>query len=101
MAVIPTRRFADDVAIQIAALEAEHEWAWLEILEQDLDLAIQLLARFPDAGRVLASDGARSLRKLRLRRAPYYLWYRTADGEDTYLVRLFHVRQRTARPGRR
>ena len=96
--VIPGTRFAAEVAVQVAALHAAAEWSWVATLEQDLDETSQLLARFPDAGRELARDGERTLRKLRLRRAPFYVWYRTAEGEDTRLVRLFHVRQRTPRP---
>lgn len=79
-------------------LAAEGEWDRLQILGQDLDDLVQLLTRFPDAGRELDREGSHTLRKLRLRRVPFYVWYRTADGEDTWLVRLFHVRQRTPRP---
>ena len=97
-AVRASARFTADVAEQIATLAAAQEWSWLGILEQDLDETAQLLTRFPDAGRELTRAGSVSLRKLRLRRAPFYVWYRTGEGEQTRLVRLFHVRQRTPRP---
>jgi plasmid stabilization system protein ParE len=55
---------------------------------------IELLRRFPESGRELASEGPESLRAIRLRHAPFLVWYRYhADLDEVTLYRMFHVRQ--------
>lgn len=51
-----------------------------------------LLASFPDAGRVLANLEGGTLRKLKLRRCPFVVWYARKPGEIA-LARIFHARQ--------
>jgi len=83
----------------LARLRSQEHASWLAMMRDDLAEIERLLTRFPDAGRVLATEGTFALRKLRLRRAPFYVWYvvDVARQEVTF-VRLFHTRQRTADP---
>jgi plasmid stabilization system protein ParE len=75
----------------------EREWA--ARLREDLDEIGELLGRFPEAGRELARDGDASLRKLRLRRCPFVVWYGFDPlAEQATFIRLFHARQRTPKP---
>ncbi|MBI2323909.1 MAG: type II toxin-antitoxin system RelE/ParE family toxin, partial [Chloroflexi bacterium] len=58
-----------------------------------------LLGIYPLAGRELARHEERTLRRRRLRRAPFVAWYRYApEEEEVTLYRLFHARQRTPEP---
>ena len=73
-------------------------WRWISILERDLDTLRSLLSEFPEAGRELDRVGPKTLRKLKLHRAPYFVWY-SFDPERgrgvVELYRLFHARQLT------
>lgn len=54
----------------------------------------ELLRRFPESGRALASEGPETLRAMPLRHAPFLVWYRYhADLDEVTLYRLFHARQ--------
>lgn len=73
----------------------EHDQA-VRLTEDIVDLE-RLLTDFPEAGREIDRRGARALRKIKLRRCPFIVWYAT-DPRKTVLARLFHARQRTPRP---
>jgi hypothetical protein len=69
---------------------------------QDLGDLEDLLEAFPMAGFELARKGSEALRRMRTRRAPFFVWYvhddgATGDGPITFL-HLFHTRQRTPEP---
>lgn len=72
------------------------EWRWISVLARDLDTLKSLLSQFPEAGRELDRAGARTLRKLKLRRAALFVWY-LFDPERgpgvVELYRFFHARQ--------
>lgn len=81
-------------------LEAS-EWRWILLTAQDLDTLWSLLSQFPEAGRELDRVGGRTLRRLKLHRAPYLVWYSfdPEHGAGTVeLYRLFHARQLTPEP---
>lgn len=85
-------KFARDVAAQVGFLVANDDLEGIDRLELDLAAVVQLLVAFPDAGRELGATESRSLRKLKLRRCPFVVWYEREAGQLT-LVRLFHARQ--------
>lgn len=94
--VVYGQEFYKDVARVVAYLADRQELAWIETLAQDLDEIEGLLGRFPEAGHELTREGTSALRKLRLRRAPFYVWYAFdagTAGAPVWFVRLFHVRQ--------
>lgn len=71
------------------------------LLAQDLDTLRSLLAEFPEAGRELDRAGVKTLRRLKLRRAPYLVWYSfdpESPARTVELYRLFHARQLTPEP---
>lgn len=87
--------FAADLRSQLTYLVERDELEWLVTLHEDLSEAEDLLASFPEAGRELRRQGAAPVRRLRLRRAPYVVWYElSARRKRVNLLRLFHVRQR-------
>ena len=96
-------RYADtfrkevDAEIEFVLESGEREWAIT--LTQDIVELEQLLRSFPEVGSELDRDGARTLRKMRLRRSPFLVWY-TADQEkdQVVLARLFHARQLRPEP---
>ncbi len=100
--VVYAEEFAADLDGEVDYLRRHHEWGWIVTLHEDLRDIEGMLARFPESGRELAREGLEALRKLRLRRAPFYVWYSfdasVPNGAVTFL-RLFHTRQRT--PGSR
>jgi hypothetical protein len=69
-------------------------------LWDEIDAAEDLLGQFPDAGVELRQDGAMTVRRLRLKRVPFYVWYLVdvRKGRRVTLFRLFHARQRTPEP---
>lgn len=89
--------FWNDVAAQIEYALERDEREWTVKLTDDIVELQRLLAEFPDAGVELDRDGAMTLRKLRLRRCPFLVWY-TADRERVVIARLFHARQATPEP---
>lgn len=88
--------FQADVQRQIDHLRAQAEAVRVPLLQTELADATRLLTRFPDAGSELSRDGVRVIRRMRLRRAPFYVVYaREASRPDVVLcLRLFHTRQR-------
>lgn len=67
-------------------------------LRDDLADLKSLLGTFPDAGRELASANDATLRKLKLRRCPFVVWY-VRQADRVILARLFHARQAQPTPG--
>lgn len=61
-------------------------------LEEDLSDLTGLLATFPDAGRELATQEGATLRKLKLRRCPFVVWY-VRQKDRVTLARIHHARQ--------
>ena len=86
--------FADDLRAQLRYLSDRGELEWIATLDEDVLQAEQVLAQFPEAGRALANEGRPAVRRLRLRRAPYVVWYTPAQRKRVVLLRLFHVRQK-------
>jgi hypothetical protein len=90
-----------DVRATIAHLVEDSEWRWISVLALDLETLKSLLAQFPSAGRELDRAGARTLRRLKLHRAPFFVWY-SFDPERgrgaVELHRFFHLHQRTPEP---
>jgi hypothetical protein len=84
-----------------AQLVENSKWRWIFLISQDLETLRSLLSQFPAAGRELDRAGATSLRRLKLRRTPFLVWY-SFDPErgagTVELYRLFHARQRTPEP---
>lgn len=93
--------FHADVAAQLEYLVRRGEPAWIVATLDDLRAAEELLERFPHAGREVAREGDTIVRALRLRRAPFVVWYavqlRRRDAVVT-MLRFFHERQRRAGP---
>ncbi len=83
----------------LVRLRGQGQASRIAMMRDDLGELERLLTRFPDAGRALATEGAFALRKLRLRRTPFYVWY-VVDGPHDVVtfVRLFHTRQRAPDP---
>ena len=90
--------FAADLSRQVAYLREHQEFTWIRTLQTDIADLEELLAHFPLSGRKLAERRTDLLLRLRLRTAPFYVWY-SFDPADpngpVRLHRLFHVRQRT------
>lgn len=90
-----------DVSATVAHLVEDSQWRWISVLAMDLETLKSLVAQFPAAGRELDRAGARTLRRLKLHRAPFFVWY-SFDPEPglgvVELYRFFHVRQRTPGP---
>lgn len=92
--------FRRDVAAQVDHLVAQGDIERIEGLLRDVSALKNLVTEFPEAGRELVRDGAESLRMMRLRRAPFIAWYRSApDQDEVTFYRLFHSRQQTPKPG--
>ena len=89
--------FAATLREEAAYLREREKPQWMPLLEADLAAAAQLLASFPHGGTSTARRGSRELRKIRLERTPFYVWYvfdaAEANGPVTFL-RIFHMRQR-------
>lgn len=96
--------FGADTLRQVAYLRDRREYAWIKTLSDDLAELEQLLTEFPLAGRELARQGNELLLRLRLRTAPFYVWYSVDPkrrNAPVRLLRLFHVRQRSPDPPER
>jgi plasmid stabilization system protein ParE len=88
--------FGADASRQITYLLGRRELSWIKTLRDDLAELELLLAEFPLAGRQLAQQRTDLLLRLRLRTAPFYVWYSFDPGKKgarLRLLRLFHVRQ--------
>lgn len=94
--------FRADLAAQLGYLVRSGEPTRIVVTLDDLGAAEELLERFPHAGREIARDGGTIVRVLRLRRAPFVVWYavqmrRRRDAVVT-MLRFFHERQRRTQP---
>jgi hypothetical protein len=90
-----------DVRAVVAHLEQDSAWRWISIIAADLETLNALLSHFPEAGRELDRAGAKTLRRLKLHRAPLFVWYSFDPSTGQGLVelhRLFHLRQETPEP---
>ena len=95
------QEFSADVSRQVAYLRDRKEFTWIETLRNDLTELEQLLTQFPLSGRQLAQEGTNLLLRLRLRTAPFYVWYGFDPGmtkAPLRFYRLFHVRQQVPEP---
>ncbi len=92
--------FLADLDRNVSYLREQREWGWVEALQENLAEVEELIESFPDSGFELAREAGEVLRRLRLRRAPYYVWYRMGSAPDASvtLLRLFHVRQNAPKP---
>lgn len=91
--------FHVDVSAATGRLIRDSEWRWIAVLAQDLETLRSLVSQFPEAGRELDRAGARTLRRLKLHRAPFFVWY-SFDSERgiVELHRFFHARQLAPEP---
>lgn len=100
--VVYAEEFSTDLRRQVEYLRRLQEFGWIRTLREDLDDVAGLLSGFPLLGTELTREGTETLRKLRLRRAPFFLWhsYDEAAGSDgpMLFLRLFHTRQKTPAP---
>lgn len=93
--------FSADLSRQLAYLRKRQEFTWIETLRDDLTELEELLAQFPLSGRQLAAQGTDLLLKLRLRTAPFYVWYGFDPARTSAPVRfyrLFYARQHAPEP---
>jgi len=100
--IVYAEEFSSDLERDITYLHRLHELGWIRTLMEDLTEMESLLEHFPRAGHELARQRTAALLRLRMRRAPYYVWYSydEATGEDgpATFLRLFHTKQQTAEP---
>ena len=93
--------FAAGLRANLEYLRKRGDVDWFELLETDLRELELLLSKFPTAGTLMACRGAMELRKLRLKRTPFVVWY-VADIKITKspvtFLRLYHARQRSTQP---
>ena len=92
--------FLSDVRRQTEQLADAEEWTRLVRLLEDLATVADMLAEFPEVGRELTRESGRTMRRISVRRLPFFVWYRfDPRGEGTIrMSRLFHARQRTPTP---
>lgn len=93
--------FIDALHANLKYLRGRGDSEWGELLDADLFEVERLVSTFSTAGKRMASRASVELRKLRLQRTPFVVWYvvdvKKKDAPVTFL-RLFHVRQRSVRP---
>lgn len=91
--------FAADLERDTAHLQRIQELGWIRTLREDLSEVEGMLERFPLAGYELARQGTEVMLRLRMRRAPYYVWYSydeaTGQNGAVTFLRLFHTKQQT------
>lgn len=90
-----------DIRAAVAHLAEDSAWRWISVIAADLDTLKALLSQFPESGRELDRAGATTLRRLKLHRAPFFVWYSFDPGRGPGVVelyRLFHSRQETPKP---
>lgn len=92
MRVLRGATFHRDLHAQVNILVGRQDAEGVDRLSADLAALQDLLAAFPDAGRELAAIDRSTLRKLKLRRCPFVVWYLREQDRVT-LTRLFHARQ--------
>jgi len=89
--------FIRDLRSQLLFLVRGDDAEGIERLEEDLAALDRLLGVFPDAGSELTKIDGTALRKLKLRRCPFIVWYLREKDQITF-TRLFHARQDRATP---
>jgi len=92
--------FLADVRRQTGQLADAEEWIRLDRLLADVATVADMLSQFPEIGRELAREKGRTMRRIPVRRLPFFVWYRfDPRGDGTVrMSRLFHAHQRTPRP---
>jgi plasmid stabilization system protein ParE len=92
--------FRADLRAHLAWLARVDEEAWIDGLRQGVDEAIALLGKHPAVGAIEASHRSSELRRLVLRRVPYFIWYAAlcSASSDVWLLRIFHARQKRPSP---
>lgn len=91
--------FGRELDAEVEYLVDRGELQWIRRLRDDLDTIARLLLRFPDVGRELGRQDQTTLRKLKLQRCPFVLWYLSDPAsEEVVFFRLFHSRQATPEP---
>jgi len=94
--ILRSQLFRRTLEVQLEFLVLHDDPEGIQRLREDLADLERVLASFPDAGRELAVHEGATLRKLKLRRCPFVVWYvRQKDGVT--LARIYHARQ--DRPG--
>ena len=93
MRIVHAAPFRRSLDAQLEFLVAREDQDGILRLREDLAALETLLASFPDAGRELARSEDATLRKLKLRRCPFVVWYVRRSDRVT-LARIFHARQR-------
>lgn len=88
-----------DIRAHIEYLRDRSEFDRIRRFEEDLRALERILAGFPEAGRALTQGAGKTLRRIRLRRLPLFVWYMwEPDRDELTLVRVFHVKQLTPTP---
>ncbi|MGH2377230.1 MAG: hypothetical protein ACRDGT_02005 [Candidatus Limnocylindria bacterium] len=100
--IVYADEFSSDLERDVGYLQRIQQLDWVRTLMEDLSDIEGLLEHFPRVGYELARRGTEALLRLRMRRAPYYVWYSydEATGQDgaITLLRLFHTKQQTPEP---
>lgn len=97
MRILRSHLFRRTLDSQLEHLVEQEDSEGIERLRDDLAALEALLASFPDAGRELATQEGATLRKLKLRRCPFVIWYVHHKDRIT-LSRIYHARQRRPVP---
>lgn len=88
--------FERDLEEQVEHLRARGDADGIRGLAEDLTALEETVRAFPRIGRELLREPDQVVRKLKLRRAPLFVWYTfEPDRDEITLVRLFHSKRRT------
>ena len=91
--------FQRDLRAHTAYLRSQGDLDRIRRLDEDLAALEETVQRFPQVGRELTREVDSSLRRLRLRHAPLFVWYVfEPERNEIALIRLFHARQLTPDP---
>ncbi len=100
--IVYAEEFSADLVREVEYLRRVQEFGWIRTLMGDLDDLEGLLGTFPLLGHELVREGTAALLKLRMRRAPFYVWYSYDDATGQHgpltFLHLFHTRQLTPEP---
>jgi hypothetical protein len=99
--VVISTALRDAVRLNLSYLQSTDRADWAQLLEQDLSALGGLLVAAPRAGRLIEKRAGSELRRIRLHRTPFDVWYvipTKASAKPIVLLRLFHVRQRARTP---
>ena len=92
MRIIERRSFQRTLEAQQRFLADEGDIEVILRLRDDLAELRSMLRSLPDAGRELVRTDGVSLRKLKLRRCPFIIWY-ARERDRMLLTRIYHARQ--------